>query len=291
MKYVLVTAAKNEALNIRKTILSISQQTIKPEIWVIVSDSSIDETDEIVKQYAKENSFIKLIRKENSRKEDGFSSKVFAFLSGYDSLRDYKFDLIGNLDADITMESDYYERIIKEFIADPLLGIAGGMIYDVVSGKKRKRSPENESYVCGGIQMFRRACFEEIGGYVPLKEGGEDTVAVIKAQMAGWHVRVIKELDVLHHKISAKVRGGWGDNFREGAMFCMLGSYLLVEMAKSMMRMKEKPYILGGVARASGYLIAYVKRKRVNLGEEFVKYIRKEQRARIGRIFRNYLKY
>ena len=58
--YVLITPARNEESNIEKAIKTVISQTILPRKWVIVSDGSTDRTDDIVKQYAQQNSWIEL---------------------------------------------------------------------------------------------------------------------------------------------------------------------------------------------------------------------------------------
>ena len=52
--YVLITAAKNEAVFIESTIKSVVAQTLLPKKWIIVSDQSTDGTDEIVNKYSNE---------------------------------------------------------------------------------------------------------------------------------------------------------------------------------------------------------------------------------------------
>ena len=61
VSYVLITPAKNEESNIRRTIESILSQTIRPSKWIIIDDSSTDRTAAIVKEYLATYEFIKLI--------------------------------------------------------------------------------------------------------------------------------------------------------------------------------------------------------------------------------------
>ncbi len=281
MKYALMTAARNEASYIEGTIKSVIGQTLKPVSWVIASDGSTDGTDEIVREYMKDHSFIRLIGIEAADRPEGFNAKVRALRIAYECLKPLEFECIGNLDADITMESDYYERILGKFKEDKKLGLAGGVVYDVWGGKRVRRSPPKENYVSGGIQVFRRACYKGIGGYPSLREGGEDTVAAVSARLAGWHVAMFPELAVLHHKEGARTRGGLGESFREGAMFFTLGSHFFVELGKSLLHMRKKPYIFSGLSRALGFLWAYGSGKERVVGEEFVRLIRKEQMERI----------
>ena len=51
INYVLITPARDEEAHIEKTIQAVISQTILPLKWIIVSDSSVDETDEIIKSY------------------------------------------------------------------------------------------------------------------------------------------------------------------------------------------------------------------------------------------------
>jgi GT2 family glycosyltransferase len=97
--YALVTAAYNEEAYLEQTILSVSRQTILPEKWIIVSDGSTDQTDEIVRRYAEGCSFIDLYRitEEHPR---NFAAQVNAINTGISRLDRSAYDFIGNLDAD-----------------------------------------------------------------------------------------------------------------------------------------------------------------------------------------------
>ena len=74
-KYVLLTPAKNEEKYIEGVIKSVLNQTIRPVRWVIISDGSVDRTDEIVHKYAAENNFI-IFRRTSNEPTRNFSSKV-----------------------------------------------------------------------------------------------------------------------------------------------------------------------------------------------------------------------
>jgi glycosyltransferase involved in cell wall biosynthesis len=285
--YVLITAARNEEKHIENTIKTIIAQTVLPVKWVIVSDGSTDRTDEIVLQYSAQHSFIHLVRKAATINGPvDFSSKVHAIKMGYEKLRDIDYSFIGILDGDVTFDSRYYEMILNKFAENSKLGIAGGIILDQYDDHCIRRSPANLNYVSGCIQLFRRKCYEDIGGLSPIKEGGEDTIAAITAQMKGWNVETFEEFKVFHHKHSEAARGALNEIFREGRMFYALGSHPLFEIIKSIKKTIEKPYFLYAFVRMIGYLSPYCKRQKRPVSDEFIGFLRKEQFAQLKAVFR-----
>ena len=96
-------------------------QTLPPLKWVIVSDGSTDGTDEIVRGYAAEYPWIELVRTAE-RKERHFAGKVYAFNAGYERVRNLDFDIVGNLDADVSFEPDHFEFLVSRMEENPKLG-------------------------------------------------------------------------------------------------------------------------------------------------------------------------
>src|SRR5216684_232739 len=125
LTYVLITPARNEAQFIEMTIQSVVTQTLRPLRWVIVSDGSTDATDELVRHYAGQHTWIELVRRPE-RKERTFAAKVEAFNAGCERVEDLEFDVIGNLDADVSFDdNEYFEFLIAKFAENPRLGVAG----------------------------------------------------------------------------------------------------------------------------------------------------------------------
>ena len=182
LTYVLVTPARDEAGFIEQTIASVVAQTVRPAKWLIVSDGSTDGTAQIVRRYSAEHEWIELVEMPE-RAERHFAGKVAAFNAGYARVRNLGYDVIGNLDADISFDEEYLEFLLTKFADDPRLGVAGTPFREG-SHQYDYRFTSIE-HVSGACQMFRRECFEEIGGYVPVKIGGIDLVAVLTARMKG----------------------------------------------------------------------------------------------------------
>ena len=279
--YVLMTAARNEQAFLRYPIESVLSQTILPERWVIVSDGSTDRTDEIISDYASKYDFIQAVRRD--RKEDNlrFASKVLALREAYDRVRGMSYQYIGNLDADVSFESDYYEKIISRLEANSQLGIAGGFIFECKRGRFKSRRSNSVRSVAGAIQMFRRECYEQMGGLTPIRVGGEDWIGETMARMHGWEVKAYRDCRVFHHKSSPKTRGWWREKFRLGLMDYAVGSHPLFEVMKCVRRLKESPLFLGAFYRFGGFVYGYCKQEVRPVSDEFVKYLRKEQLTRL----------
>src|SRR5262245_34315386 len=124
LSYALVTPARNEAEFIGDTIEAVCAQTVLPRRWVVVSDGSTDGTDDIIKRYAARHSWIEYVRRP-PQTERHFAAKVQCFNTGYQRLDGIDYDIVGNLDADITFEKDYLEFLLGRFAADETLGVAG----------------------------------------------------------------------------------------------------------------------------------------------------------------------
>jgi poly-beta-1,6-N-acetyl-D-glucosamine synthase len=281
--YVLMTAARNEEKDIERTILSVVSQTIKPSKWVIVSDGSTDQTDEIVARYAAKYDFIELlcIKGDNTR---NFGSQVRAINIGYEQMKNAAYEYIGNLDADISFEEDYYERILQKYDDDPRLGLTSGYIYEQSNGTFISREFNNINSVPHAVQLFRRKCFEDIGGYMALPYGGPDWVAEVTARMKGWHVMSIPEIVVYHHRPTASAGGILKNRFRLGLLDYSVGSHPVFEVIKDTRRMIQEPYLIGGLIRLCGYIWGYVRNEKRMVSDEFVEYLRKEQMDRVFRL-------
>jgi poly-beta-1,6-N-acetyl-D-glucosamine synthase len=254
---------------------------------VIVSDGSTDGTDEIVKRYAAEHPWIELLRMPE-RKERHFAGKVHAFNAGYARVKDLKYEIIGSLDGDISFEADYFAFLLGKFAENKRLGVGGtpfseeGTTYDY-----RFTSTE---HVSGACQLFRRQCFESIGGYVPLKVGGIDLVAVTTARLKGWQTRTFTEKVCQHHKkTQAGKHASQTAMFKSGFHDYLMGGHPAWEFFRSVYQMGKQPFIVAGGALLAGYLWASVTRAERPVSSEFVEFRRKEQMTRLKELFRSFL--
>lgn len=277
--YVLVTPARNEAAFIELTIKSVVAQTVKPLIWVIVSDGSTDGTDDIVKKYTVDHPWIELLRMPE-RSERHFAGKVMAFNEGRKHAGSLPYEIVCSLDADVSFEADYFEFLLAKFAENPRLG-CGGTPFTEGKGTYDFRFTSIE-HVSGACQLFRRECFEAISGYTPIKGGGIDLVAVISARMKGWQTRSFPERVCFHHRKmgSAKNRGvkllfHWGkSDYR-------LGSHPAWHFFRCFYQMTKPPYVGGGVCCLAGYFFSMATRRPRAVTPEFIEFRGKEQMQRL----------
>jgi glycosyltransferase involved in cell wall biosynthesis len=285
LRYALITPARNEEAFIEKTIRSVTTQTILPKRWVIVSDGSTDRTDSIVKGYLGQNPWMELVRMSEHR-DRHFGAKVSAFNAGYYRLNGIAYDIIGNLDGDISFEPGYIEYLLDQFAQNPQLGVAGTPFIEEKNSSGYNYNFANIEHVSGACQLFRRQCFEEIGGYISIKGGGIDWVAVTIARMKGWKTWTFTEKTCFHHRPMGT--GGHSvlkARFKLGKEDYYLGGHPLWAFFRSIFQMKEKPYLIGGLLIFSGYLWGALTRVKRPLSEDLVSFHRKEQMGRLKKIF------
>ena len=278
LTYVLITPARNEADLIRVTLESMVRQVATPLRWVIVSDGSTDGTDEIVREYAAHYPWIELLRMPD-RSERHFAGKVRAFAAGYESVKGLSYDAIGSLDADISFDPQYFAFLLAGLEENPRLGLVGTPFRDESTYDYRFVSIE---HVSGACQLFRRECFEDIGGYVPMKLGGIDHVAVITARMRGWKTRTFPEKHCLHHrKMGSALHGGIRAIYRIGVLDYALGGHPLWEVFRAAYQATQRPRIVRGVVLYAGYLSAAARRLERPVSPELVAFRRGEQMRRL----------
>jgi hypothetical protein len=279
-RYALVTAARNEEAFIEQTIGSVVAQSVIPARWIIVNDSSTDRTEQLVVKHASRHPFIRLITMPRDGKRH-FGAQVRAINFGCAGLRQMPHEFIGNLDADISLDTDYYEKILRIFDVYPRLGLAGGFLLEDHGRGFVNRPGNSARSVAHGIQLFRRECFEAIGGYVPLAYGGADWYAEIKSRMCGWEVRSFPEVTARHLRHTASVGGSIRGRFRQGMMDHSLGSHPAFEIVKCLSRLKYPPRVLGGLSRICGFVWAGLTLQPRLIPAQAVRYLRQEQLHRL----------
>jgi glycosyltransferase involved in cell wall biosynthesis len=288
LSYVLITPAHNEEALIATVIDSVVSQTVLPLKWIIVDDGSTDSTAVIVRQYLPTYQWIELAQIPH-RQDRTFSAKVRAFNTGYERVKDLPYDVIGNLDADISFESNYIEFLLAMFAADSKLGVAG-TIFKEDGYSSERDSLEGQNHVAGGCQLFRKKCFDQIGGFKANKAGGVDWMAVTTARMMGWKTRAFREMSFFHHRhLGTAELSTVLALFNHGEKDYYLGGHPVWEIFRIAYKMTKTPYVIGGLSLGLGYAWAMLRRIDRPVSKELMAFHRKEQMRKLKNILKTLL--
>jgi poly-beta-1,6-N-acetyl-D-glucosamine synthase len=277
--YVLITPARNEAAFIELTLKSVVAQTVPPAKWVIVNDGSTDATEEIVKKYAAVYPWIDLIQMPE-RRERSFAGKAAAVNAGFQRLEGLEYEVIGNLDADVSFEPDYFEFLMARFAENSRLGVGGTAFQE--GNLAYNYEFVGIEHVSGMCQMFRRKCFEDIGGYASVKSGGIDLIAVLSARAKGWETRTFVEKSFVHHRTQGgALHTGLRGRLNMGRKDYLLGNHPMWEIFRSVYQMAHKPYFIGGFLVLISYFWNSLRGVKKTIPEELMALRRSDQMKRL----------
>jgi biofilm PGA synthesis N-glycosyltransferase PgaC len=201
--YAVITPARNEAEHLPRLAQSLSTQTVLPASWIIVDDGSTDSSPDVVRQLGREHQWMRFVRvgaPHTLRRGSARGAPIVrAFHAGITALASEP-ELVAKIDADVSMKSDYFERLIAAFAEDPTLGIASGSGFEFEGGKWRQRFVTGVS-VWGAARAYRSHCLQQI---LPLEERmGWDGIDVIKARVRGWKTKTLLDVPFYHHRVEA----------------------------------------------------------------------------------------
>lgn len=280
INYIIITPVRNEEKYIEKTITSVVSQTIRPSKWVIVDDGSTDSTGEIIDEYSKRYSWIKIVHREDRGYRKSGSGVIEAFYRGYDNLNLTRYQFLVKLDGDLSFDSTYFEKCLKKFQLDPKLGMGGGTVLVYRDGQKIVDSPSDPPFhVRGATKIYRRECWEQIAPLVKLP--GWDTIDEVKANMYDWSTRTFQDIYVIQLKATGEADGGWRNWFKNGLANYVTGYHPVFMVAKCIKRLYQKPFLLAAIALLAGFCSGYVKGVPRVKDKKVIRYLRNQQLKRL----------
>jgi len=271
-KYVIITPVRDEEQFVEECLKSVTSQTIKPRKWIIINDGSTDGTRQIIEKYLKEHSWIQLVNLEDKgvRKPGG----EYVLHIGFDMINIDDYEYIVRLDADLSFEKDFFEELFIRFSQDPSLGIASGVCYIPV-GHKLIEEVVPAFHTRGGNKVYRRNCLKQIGNIEHVM--GFDTVDEVKANMLGWRTQGFRELRVIHHRRTGSAKGILKGKINGGKSAYFASYHPLFMIVRGLWRMKDKPYIISGLALMYGFFLGYILRLPQVDDPDLIRYLRKQQ--------------
>jgi poly-beta-1,6-N-acetyl-D-glucosamine synthase len=289
IRYVVISPVKDEARYVERTLESMIAQTLRPILWVIVDDGSTDRTLEILSEYEREHPFIKVVRRFGAagHPREGWDARrpgspvVLAFNSGHNLVAGIEHEFLVKLDCDVSFEADYFEKLLAHFAQDERLGIASGVYLESPDGRRWIEIEMPFYHAAGASKVVRKTCFEEIGGFVPVR--GWDTLDEIRAMARGWRTTHFGDLRMKHWKIEGPGIGQWRTNLMHGEIYYRTGGGVLFFFLKALHRLTKSPYGIGALALCWGYIRAIARRKPLLVTKEERHYYRALLNGRVLR--------
>jgi poly-beta-1,6-N-acetyl-D-glucosamine synthase len=196
LTYALVTPARDEAENLCRLSECVSAQSTQPEEWVIVENGSTDDTLVVAEELADAHDWIRVITIPETAEKVRGGAIVRALTAGIEAL-ERRTDVVVNLDADVSVDPDYFERLLNAFADDAKLGIASGSGYEL-EGDVWRQQFATRGTVWGATRAYRWACLRDVW---PLEERlGWDGLDELQATVRGWKTATLSELPFRHHR-------------------------------------------------------------------------------------------
>lgn len=259
-RILIITPAKDEGEYIEKTIASMESQTHRPALWVIVNDGSDDDTGELADQAAAKHDWIKVLHRPAGTQRRVGPGVIEAFYAGLETADISQFDFVMKMDADIEVKPEYFATLMGYFRTNPRLGTASGKCYVPVDGELvLERTHDGFSH--GVAKLFRRECFEEVGGFV--RQVMWDGIDCHECRLKGWKAASLSDarLQIVHLRLmGSSFRSIYHGRRRWGRGQYFMGTHPLYLLGITAYRMVERPWVLGGVSILFGYIHAALTR-------------------------------
>ncbi|MCX5662493.1 MAG: glycosyltransferase family A protein [Planctomycetota bacterium] len=278
-RYVLVSPCRNEAQYARRTLDSVTAQSVPPALWVVVDDGSTDETPAILAEYAAKFPYIRVVRREDRGKRSVGPGVIEAFNHGLAGVDLGDFDYVCKLDLDLDLPPRYFQILMERMEANPRLGTCSGKAYFTgAAGQLVSEGCGDEASV-GMTKFYRVDCFRHIGGFV--QQVMWDGIDCHRCRMLGWVARSWDDQDLrfIHLRpMGSSHKGLWTGRTRHGFGQWFMGTSLAYMTASAVFRMTRPPLVVGGVAMWWGYVHSMLTGQKRYDDMEFRRFLRAYQR-------------
>ena len=205
LSYTVVMPARNEEDNLPRVAEWLFSQTSLPAAWIVVDNGSTDGTLECARRLARECAWVRVIASEGEPTPIRGGPVVRAFTAGLEAIGEPT-DVVVKLDADVSGEADYFERLLDYFAHDPKLGIASGICLERANGEWVERHA-TVGHVRGASRAYRWDCLQEV---LPLEERmGWDGLDALKATTRGWRTATVPVPFRHHRRVGDRDRDEW----------------------------------------------------------------------------------
>jgi poly-beta-1,6-N-acetyl-D-glucosamine synthase len=278
---VVISPVRDESLFVRYTLEAMLTQSVRPQEWLFVDDGSVDDTRAIIQSYAEKNPWIYVVSRENRGFRQVGAGVIAAFNHGLRRIRNIDYKYIAKLDGDVSFSPRYLEIMLQKLEAEPDLAAVSGKSYRMEKGRLVEEFKIDEM-VAGQFKLYKRSAFEDIGGFTETILW--DGIDIHRCRMKGYRTLSFHhpEARIIHYRqmgssdtsvIKGRVRLGRGIWF--------MGYHPLYAVASGLFRMRERPYLIGGLLIIASYFYAAVRGEPRFDDKEFIRQLQQWQKERL----------
>jgi len=253
--YIIVTPCKNEEKSLPVLIESVMNNTIKPNMWVIIDDGSTDSTPDILKDIEVEYEWVHVIQGKGLVRD-----LTFHYSKIVDSAIKYSLDFcekhnvpcefISLIDADMRLGNDFFEKILERMNKDPGLGVCSGSAAYYQNGMLINETGRSQNPI-GGLRVWRTKCFEDSGGFP--HSYSADSVSNVLAILRGWKIMKYNDIIAITARPTNSTEGFWKGFKTRGMSDYYRDYHPLYILLKSLKYFTKHPHYIG-----AAYLHGYV---------------------------------
>jgi glycosyltransferase involved in cell wall biosynthesis len=290
-RYCLITPCRDEAKYARRTLDSVTRQSVPPASWVIVDDGSKDDTPRILAEYAARFPYVRIVTRADRGDRKLGGGVIEAFDTGYATIDPGSFEYVCKLDLDLDLPPRYFEILMERMEAEPRIGTCSGKPYFFPSGTldddvkfplvdtgKLVSEKIGDDVSVGMTKFFRTSAFRQIGGFV--RELMWDGIDTHRCRQLGW-IAVSwddPELRFVHLRpMGTSHKNWWTGRVRHGFGQYYMGTTPVFMLAAATYRMTRPPLVVGGLAMLHGYFRSMLRRAPRYGDDEFRRFLRRYQ--------------
>lgn len=279
-----ISPVRDEAKYVRNTLDAMLAQTVRPQEWLFVDDGSRDDTRAIVESYSSEHPWIRIVSRENRGFRQLGSGVIAAFNFGRQNLKSPDYRYIAKLDGDMSFPPKYLEVMLGRLESEPELAAVSGKVFRPEEGGFVEEFMIDEM-VAGQFKLYKRAAFDEIGGFTQTILW--DGIDIHRCRIKGYTTLSFHhpEARLIHHRLMGSSDSNvFKGRMRLGRGIWFMGYHPLYAIASGIFRMRERPYVVGGLIIIASYVYAAIRRDPQFEDREFIRELRRWQMQKLRRL-------